>query len=119
MGGYGGGYGGAMGYGRGIMGGRHMVMMSLSCATCHGADGHGLQTPMFTSPDITYANLTDPSGMIEPDGERGPTYTDDEIRRAVVEGIDPEGEPLNWVMPRWQLTDAQMQDLAAYLRTLR
>jgi cytochrome c len=61
-------------------------MMRSGCAGCHGADGHGLRTMMSTTPDITYPNLTDPSGMREPDGSRGPTFTDELIRRAVVEG---------------------------------
>ncbi len=93
-------------------------MMQASCASCHGADGHGLRTPMFVSPNITYRNLTDPAGFLEPDGTRGPTYTDDQIRRAVTQGIDPEGKALDWPMPRWQLTDAQWNDLLAYLKLL-
>jgi mono/diheme cytochrome c family protein len=92
--------------------------MRLACADCHGLEGRGLRTPMFISPDITYRNLTDPAGMLEPDGERGPTYTDALIHRAVTQGIDAEGKPLAWPMPRWHLTDRQWQDLLAYLKTL-
>ena len=94
------------------------MMMSASCASCHGANGRGLRTPMFVSPDITYRNLTDPAGMVEPEGGRGMRYTDDLIRRAVTQGIDAEGKQLAWPMPRWQLTDAQWDDLLAYLKTL-
>ncbi len=95
------------------------MMMPLSCAGCHGVDGRGLQTPMFASPNITYRNLTNPAGMVEPDGMWGPRYSDDRIRRAVTEGIDAEGKPLAWPMPRWQLTDREWRDLLAYLETLR
>jgi len=56
--------------------------------------------------------------MLEPDGTRGPTYTDELIRRAVTQGIDAEGKPLAWPMPRWLLSDAEWQDLLAYLKTL-
>ncbi len=94
------------------------MMMSLSCAQCHGRDGRGRRTPMFVSPNITYRNLTDPAGMVEPDGERGATYTDNRIRQAVAEGIDAEGKPLAWPMPRWQLSDRDWEDLLAYLKTL-
>jgi cytochrome c oxidase subunit 2 len=94
------------------------MMMRLACADCHGIDGRGLRTPMFISPDITYRNLTDPAGMLEPDGARGPRYTDELIRRAVTQGIDAEGKPLAWPMPRWRLTEQQWQDLLAYLKTL-
>ncbi len=96
-------------------GGMGMVM---GCAGCHGPDGRGLRTPMFISPDITYRNLTDPAGMVEPDGRRGPTYTDELIRRAVTRGLDAEGKPLAWPMPRWRLTERQWQDLLAYLKAL-
>lgn len=89
----------------------------MSCANCHGLDGHGLRTPMFVSPNITCRNLSDPAGMLEPDGTRGPTYSDDLIRRAVTQGIDAEGHQLAWPMPRWQLTDQEWNDLLAYLKT--
>ena len=94
------------------------MMMATGCAACHGPDGRGQSTPMFTAPNITYANLTDPQGMLEPDGSRGPTYTDATIRRAITTGIDAEGKALAWPMPHWQLTDQQMTDLLAYLKTL-
>ncbi len=94
------------------------MMMRASCAGCHGADGHGLRTMMVVSPNITYRNLTDPAGFSEPDGTRGPTYTDDQIRRAVTQGLDPESKPLDWPMPRWQLTDTEWNDLLTYLKTL-
>jgi cytochrome c oxidase subunit 2 len=94
------------------------MMMRLSCADCHGIDGRGLRSPLFLSPDITYRNLTDPAGMLEPDGARGPRYTDDAIRRAVTQGVDAEGKPLAWPMPRWRLSEQQWQALLAYLKTL-
>jgi mono/diheme cytochrome c family protein len=95
------------------------MMMRQSCADCHGIDGQGLVTPMFVSPNITYRNLTNPEGMLEPDGGRGHIYTDALIKRAITEGIDAEGKPLSWIMPRWDLTEQELDDLLAYLRTQR
>ena len=92
-------------------------MMRAGCATCHGADGHGRTTPTFTSPNITYSNLTDPQGMLQPDGTRGPTYTDATLRTAVTQGLDPEGSRLESPMPQWQLTGPEWADLLAYLKT--
>lgn len=100
------------------VGGMSMGLSGSGCAACHGQDGHGLTVMMFTTPDITYANLTDPNGMIEPDGGRGMTYTDDGIRRAVIDGVDADGEDLAGVMPRWQLADKDWDGLLAYLKTL-
>jgi mono/diheme cytochrome c family protein len=94
-------------------------MMAGGCATCHGADGHGRTTPTFTSPNVTYGNLTDPQGMLMPDGTRGPTYSDAGIMKAVTQGLDPEGSHLAAPMPRWQLTISEWTDLLAYLKTLK
>lgn len=106
--------GGMMGNG-GTMGGG---MMADGCASCHGVDGHGLSTQTFTAPNITYANLTDPKGMVTPNGSRGPTYADAGIRKAVTQGIDPTGAHLEAPMPQWQLTGQEWADLLAYLKTL-
>jgi hypothetical protein len=94
------------------------VMSGAGCATCHGLSGHGHSTMMFSAPNITYANLTDPKGMLAPDGSRGPTYTDASLRRAVTAGIGADGGQLSTFMPRWQLTSGEFSDLLAYLKTL-
>ena len=101
--------------GGGMMGGG---MMGGGCATCHGSDGRGRSTPMFNAPDITYRNLNAPRGMLQPDGTRGPTYSDATLRTAVTQGIDPEGSQLEWPMPQWHLSGPQWGDLLAYLKTL-
>lgn len=98
--------------------GSYGMMMTSGCASCHGYDGLGRTMMMFTTPDITYANLTDPAGMLDPDGTRGPTYTDDLIRRAVTQGIDASGSTLSTIMPRWQLSDDDWNDLLLFLKSL-
>jgi hypothetical protein len=98
--------------------GGYGMMMTSGCASCHGYDGLGRTMMMFTTPNITYANLTDPSGMLDPDGTRGPTYTDDLIRRAVTQGLDADGSALSTIMPRWQLGDLDWADLLLFLKTL-
>ncbi len=102
----------------GRIGGVSMPMAGDGCAACHGADGRGRATMMVTAPDITYANLTDPAGMVETDGSRGPVYTDALLRRAVIAGVGADGGELERTMPRWQLTDQAWNDLLAYLKTL-
>ena len=32
--------------------------------------------------------------MLEPDGDRGPMFTDATLRTAVIQGLDPEGDRL-------------------------
>ena len=99
----------------GMMGG---MMGSAGCAACHGTNGQGQQTPMFVAPNITYGNLTDPRGMLEPGGSRGPSYTDNQIETAVVAGVGADGKPLDPTMPRWQLPPDEFAALLAYLKTL-
>lgn len=57
-----------------------------------------------------------PEGMLEPDGERGATYAVDTIKRAITQGIDPKGEPLQWPMPRSRMSESNLDDLVAYLK---
>lgn len=103
------------------MGGMHrMGPRSLACADCHGSDGRGGQVTMMMTrsqaPDIRYHTLTEE----EHDGDHAehPAYTEETIRLAITQGLDPSGEPLDWVMPRWDMTDEQFQDLLEYLKTL-
>ena len=74
----------------------------------------------FTAPDIRYGELTSASHSEEEEGEHGehPPYTDETIKRAITQGVDPGGESLDWMMPRWRMTDEQLNDLIVYLKTL-
>ncbi len=66
--------------------------------------------------DIRYEALI--TGAYEP-GEQATPYTDALIQRAVTQGLDADGKPLDRTMPRWQMADADFADLLAYLGTLR
>jgi len=98
----------------GMMGGR-----TLPCATCHGADGRGgrvrIMMQTFEAPDIRYRALT---AEEHGEGEMGHTYTDEAIKRAITEGIEPDGEPLEWPMPRWQMSEGDLNDLLEFLKSL-
>lgn len=47
-----------------------------------------------------------------------PAYTIESLARALREGVDPAGQPLAAIMPRYRLSDADIAALGAYLRTL-
>lgn len=105
------------------MGGMHrMGPRSMGCADCHGADGRGGQVTMMMTtiqaPDIRYPTLTEGEHDDDHGEEEHPPYTDDTIRNAVMNGVDPDGNSLSWVMPRWDMTDEQFNDLLSYLKTL-
>jgi cytochrome c oxidase subunit II len=91
----------------------------LACSSCHGPDGRGGQVWMmmssFDAPDIRYSELTDGG---HGDDHEHPPYTDEDIRMAISEGIRPDGELLEWMMPRWSMTGEQLDDLIAFLKTL-
>ena len=79
----------------------------------------------FEAPDIRYQTLT-----AEEHGEEGEEeadkehpmehepFTDETIKRAITEGIEPDGEPLEWPMPRWTMSDEDLDDLLEFLKRL-
>jgi mono/diheme cytochrome c family protein len=90
------------------------------CASCHGTDGRGGHWVMMTgevAPDIRYATLTEQHDDSDHEEEH-PPYTDESLARAIRLGVNPAGEPLSTAMPRWNLSDADLADLIAYLKTL-
>ena len=96
-------------------------MQGGGCVTCHGVQGRGGVPVMMgtkTPSDISYARLTEEKHQEQGDAEHAP-YTDALIKRALIEGVDPAGHPLDWTMPRWRLSDEDFEDLLAYLKSLQ
>lgn len=98
--------------GRGMMG-------RMACVTCHGQDGRGGRVAMmlgsFDAEDIRYSQLT--SDRTE-DGETVPGWSDSDIARAIRDGIEPSGEQLKAPMPRWDMTDDEIDEIIDYLKEL-
>ncbi len=103
-----------------VTGGPMWVSMGgAGCVACHGIQGRGGVPVMMGTAipaDIRYEALI--KGEYE-HGEKETPYTDALVKRAITEGLDPEGKPLDWTMPRWQMGDTDFADLLAYLKTLR
>jgi hypothetical protein len=70
-------------------------------------------------PDLRYDVLTKGEREEGQEEIEHPPYTDALIKRAITRGLDPAGEPLDWTMPRWRISDADFADLLAYLKTLK
>jgi mono/diheme cytochrome c family protein len=89
-------------------------LFALACASCHGPAGYGR---VFTRggqtvkvPSLRYSRLAKVYGK----------NFDALVRRAIVQGLDEEGKPLNPMMPRWtNLSSADVAKLIAYLKTFR
>ncbi|HSB78474.1 MAG TPA: cytochrome c [Candidatus Methylomirabilis sp.] len=99
--------------------------MGGGCVACHGVRGLGGAPVMMGTAipeDIRYKTLT--SQDHHDKGEEReeidhPPYTDTLIKRAITHGVDPGDQPLDWTMPRWQMSDQDLNDLITYLKTLR
>lgn len=90
------------------------VLFEQSCASCHGVGGVGAKFTRkgntIAVPALTYPEL---SKMY---GDKFDTLA----RRAITQGLDEEGKPLNRMMPRWTIFSAgQLDQLIAYLKTLK
>jgi cytochrome c oxidase subunit 2 len=99
---------------------RWLYMHGGGCAACHGADGRGGMPVMMLGevpPDIRYTHLIAEEHS-EGHGEEHPPYTDALIKRAIVEGLDPAGNPLGPSMPRWQMDEGDLEDVLNFLKTL-
>jgi cytochrome c oxidase subunit 2 len=87
-----------------------MMGGQLACASCHGPDGKGGEHTMgmmqvMNAPDIRWKTL-------ETD------YNAETSKRAVEQDLDEEGQPLSQDMPRWKMSDGDISDLIAFLKTL-
>jgi nucleotide-binding universal stress UspA family protein len=98
-----------------------------ACAKCHRRSGLGSYEGRISMPPITGRYLFHPRARSgeDPDlpyvagmrGDRDP-YTDASLARAIREGLNSEGKPLNYLMPNFALNDADMAALVAYLKGL-
>ncbi|MEX8493385.1 c-type cytochrome [Sphaerotilus sp.] len=107
-----------------------MTGTAAACAQCHRRSGMGDQEGRLRVPPITQASLFAPgrslaagraASGIEIAGTRTetrPAYTVDSFARALRAGIDPAGRTLAPWMPRYDLDDAAVADLLAWLQQL-
>jgi hypothetical protein len=98
-----------------------------ACVNCHLRSGLGSAEGNISIPPITgvYLFQDRAHGGSDPllpyvesmHGNRSP-YTPATLARAIREGVDSDGRRLNYLMPRYTLSDADMEALIAYLRKL-
>jgi len=95
-----------------------------ACVNCHRRSGLGSQEARSSFPPVTGQFLFHPqTGGAElpfiPGArlKRQP-YTDSTLARAIREGVDAEGRPISYLMPRFALDDTDMSALIAHLRSL-
>jgi hypothetical protein len=94
-----------------------------ACVNCHRRSGLGAKEGNTFIPPIAGRYLfsqrddTDLPYVESMRTNRNP-YTDETLARAIREGISSDGKPLSYLMPRFQLNDADMAELISYLKRL-
>jgi hypothetical protein len=83
------------------------------CGSCHGADGQGRPEGGVRPSAIVWSELAKPYGHTHPGGRRHAPFTDESLARALREGLDPAGNPLDVSMPRYSISDEDLGSLAA------
>ena len=110
----------------------------IGCVSCHRPSGFGSSeggyfAPPITGPFLFNARQLDRARFLQNRFEQAqpqrfrarlsqphmrPAYTTELLARALREGVDAAGQPLDPAMPRYELTDADIANLAAYLQKL-
>jgi mono/diheme cytochrome c family protein len=100
-------------------GGRMGMMAGMGgCVNCHGAKRQGSRlTPRFwiKAPALTPQALFqehDDDGHGDHEG-----YSEESLRRAITQGIDAGGKPLDPIMPRWSMSEKDLDDLVIFLKS--
>jgi len=99
-----------------------------ACSNCHRRSGLGevdgsIKIPPLGGPYLFHPRATSRDDLAIPyiDGmriDRDP-YTPDTLARAIREGLGVDGKPLNYLMPHYDLSDADMTALIDYLKGMR
>jgi ABC-type branched-subunit amino acid transport system substrate-binding protein len=91
---------------------------SMPCANCHGLDGKGKPEAGVIPSNLTSEALTKPYGLTHAGGRKHPPYTQKGLEIAITRGIDPAGNKLGSVMPRYSMSRDDLADLVSYLGRL-
>ena len=97
-----------------------------ACVTCHRRSGYGTSEGRYSiRPIIGPALLQEqtvpaysPRIKARLGSSQRPPYTEALLARALRSGLDAAGKPLDPVMPRYNLSDAELKALSTYLFTL-
>ena len=92
-------------------------MRGAGCAMCHGADAKGMQMMMMDVPQLRWDYLADPEGHVHPSGRNHPPFTESSFITCVIAGADPSGNKLYTMMPTWEMSGEDIDDLIQYLKT--
>jgi len=84
-----------------------------SCDSCHGISGMGSREASVIVPVIAGSKLFAPAAQ-----PARPAYDLKSLAKVLRDGVTPTGRKLDRLMPRFRLTDHEVEAMAAYLHTL-
>jgi ABC-type branched-subunit amino acid transport system substrate-binding protein len=90
----------------------------LPCVGCHGDDGQGRPEGGVVPPDIRWSSLTAKFGHEHAYGRSHPAFDESTLGRAITHGLDSGDNALDTAMPRFQMSNADLQDLIAYIKRI-
>ncbi len=92
------------------------------CGTCHRKSGMGSSEGDQVIPALAGSMLFKPLRLPTSSNPLAPTqrpaYTDETLKRAIRDGIDSNGLPLDPLMPRYPLSDHELDLVIGYLKSL-
>lgn len=106
----------------------NMMMMggNLACVSCHGIDARGgrhmMDMKTMRAPDIRWSSLASDQHEEHSDLEKHEDqkpYSFEDFRNAIENGKHSDGDDLKKSMPRWKMSDEDLQDLMDYLKSLQ
>src|SRR5688500_2946621 len=100
------------------MGGLELTGATAACGNCHGEDGRGRAEGGVVPHNIQWSELIKPYGHRHPNGRNHGPFDEHSVRRAVMEGVDPDGKRLDGAMPRYSMSAKDFSALVAYLKKL-
>ena len=104
----------------------------VACVTCHRRSGLGVSSVLGPKSSVIIPPITGqylfrernakfdeaPLPYVENARANRGGYSDATFARAIRQGIDPDGKPLGYLMPSFDLSDADIASLIAYLKSL-
>jgi ABC-type branched-subunit amino acid transport system substrate-binding protein len=100
------------------MGGAILPGSAVPCANCHGRDGQGRAESGIVPPPIVWSRLAKSYGHVHESGRRHGPFDEASVARAITQGLDPAGNPLESAMPRFHIHPDDLRNLIAYLKRL-
>lgn len=91
----------------------------LPCSNCHGMRGEGIPEGGVVPSPLDWSNLTKPYSVGFDNGRIRGAYDAQSFKKAIVEGLDPNGNRLSQVMPSYILNDDDVEDLIEYLKIIK